>query len=95
MFGVFPLSAVLAHLLALTVLWAACRFPIFGPPREEVPDAVGDFGRHIEAVGQLLEWTGDEAYATDRWQQYLAGTHSAERLASPARQAPTAPAGTS
>ncbi len=83
MFGVWPINAVFIHLVALAVVFGLCRFPIFGLPRETLPALTSDFGQHIEAVGRLLEWTGDETYATERWRHYLAGARSSDRRGLP------------
>lgn len=40
--------------------------PIFGRPRELPTVEISDFGKHIEAIGSLLQKGGDERYAWSR-----------------------------
>ncbi|MGE0756935.1 MAG: DUF4350 domain-containing protein [Pirellulaceae bacterium] len=69
-FTVWPLGVILVHLTALGILACVAYFPIFGRPRELPAAATADFGKHIEALGKLLEQTGDTAYARRRIQIY-------------------------
>ncbi len=74
MFTVWPLNAILLHLLALGILLLACLFPIFGRARRLPQAAVSDFGRHIAALGELLQQTREVGYASSRlahYQQYV------------------------
>ncbi|HVW39275.1 MAG TPA: hypothetical protein VHB99_18290 [Pirellulales bacterium] len=85
-FGVKPFSIVLLHLAFLGMIFCAVRFPIFGRPRELPPPPLSDFGRHVWALGQMLERTQDRAYALGRllyYQQYV--------RREPGRQRPSAP----
>ncbi|HEY1065012.1 MAG TPA: hypothetical protein VGE52_02845, partial [Pirellulales bacterium] len=68
--GVPPLSWVLLQLTALGLLYCFSRWPIVGRPRELVAADASDFGRHVEALGDLLEQTGDEAFADRRARQW-------------------------
>ena len=63
LFGVWPLSGVLAHLALLGLVYAVARWPIFGVPKELPPDSLTDFGAHVDALGQLLQETRNSAYA--------------------------------
>jgi hypothetical protein len=69
-FTVWPLSAILMHLTLLGILFCFCAFPIFGRARRLPPDGVSDFGKHVNAVGDLLERRGDVNYARQRVEQY-------------------------
>jgi len=78
-FTVWPLGFILMHLAALGILCCIALFPIFGRPREaKLTDAAGimvpsqtgaatvvraNFGKHIEALGELLATTQDRHYA--------------------------------
>jgi hypothetical protein len=74
MFTVWPLSAILLHVMALGILVLACLFPIFGRPRRLPAAATADFGKHIAALGELLRQTREIGYAASRlahYQQYV------------------------
>jgi len=65
-----PLSYIFTHLALLAVAFVFCRWPIFGRPKEEPPPLSSDFGRHVEALGELLQLTGDQQFARSRWLAY-------------------------
>lgn len=67
-----PISWVAGHLLALALLFALYRFPIFGRPREIETREVYRFGRHVEAMGALLEKTGRLDGARAQVERYAA-----------------------
>ena len=102
-FSVKPFSVILLHLAFLGMVFCAARFPIFGRPRELAPPPLSDFGKHIWALGQLLQRTQDRAYALARllyYQQHVRREPGRQRSASnpppapnqpPAMQAPTVP----
>ena len=69
-FTVWPLSAILMHLTLLGILFCFCAFPILGRVRQLPPDGVSDFGKHVAAVGDLLERRGDANYARQKLEQY-------------------------
>jgi hypothetical protein len=69
-FTVWPLSAILMHLTLLGILFCFCAFPVFGRARQLPPDSVSDFGKHVAAVGDLLEQRGDAAFARRTVEQY-------------------------
>jgi hypothetical protein len=73
---VWPLNAIVLHLTALGLLFCFARVPIFGEPRDLDQDPVLDFGKHVDAVGDLLRRTRDHAYAAGRLAHYQ---HSAQR----------------
>lgn len=70
MFTTWPLGLILMHLMALGVLACVTAFPIFGRPRPLDPVERSDFGRHIAALGDLLERTRDRPSAVQRLQHY-------------------------
>jgi len=67
---VWPLGCILMHLIVVGIIFMVSRFPIFGRPREPESEAVSDFGKHIDALGELLALTGDHHFATGRLAQY-------------------------
>lgn len=69
-FGVKPFDVILLHLAFLGMIFGAARFPIFGRPRELKPPPLSDFGRHVWALGKLLERTRDRSYALGRLLYY-------------------------
>ncbi len=69
-FTVWPLSAILMHLTLLGILFCFCAFPILGRARQLPPDGVSDFGKHVAALGDLLERRGDANYARQKLEQY-------------------------
>jgi len=94
-FTVWPVNVVLLHLTALGLLVCFAMFPIFGRPRQLSAGAVSDFGKHVDALGQMLERTGDRAYAQQRLAFYHQLTRREAGPAVPAgtRSAPPAAAG--
>ena len=66
LFDTPPVDLVLLHLALLGVIFCFSRWPIFGRPVEESTTYEADFGRHVIAMGELLERTGDVHYALDR-----------------------------
>ncbi len=69
-FGVYHFNWIFLHLAVLGLIFCVARFPIFGTPRPLDAVPLSDFGRHIWALGKLLERTGDRAYALARLQHY-------------------------
>lgn len=69
----WPLGAILLHFAVLGIIFCFARFPIFGTSRQPSVEAASDFGRHVDALGELLERTGDSAYAQARLAQYREG----------------------
>lgn len=90
-FGVKPFSVILLHLAFLGMIFCAARFPIFGRPRELAPPPLSDFGRHVWALGQLLQRTQDRAYALGRllyYQQHVRREPGRQRPAAPPPEKP-------
>jgi len=70
LFGVWPLSGVLLHLLVLGGLFALSCWPIFGLPSRLPAAALTDFGRHVRALGSLLKTSGDTQFASQSIEAY-------------------------
>lgn len=70
MFHLWPTSWILLHLTVVGILLCFSRYPIFGLPRDPEAEAVSDFGKHIEALGDLLSRSGDTSYAMGRILHY-------------------------
>jgi len=69
-FHIWPANWILLHLAVVGVILCFSRFPIFGRPRDPEPEGTSDFGRHIQALGKLLQRSGDTAHAADRLSHY-------------------------
>ena len=72
-FTQWPLSVILIHLTVVGIIFCFASFPIFGKPRREEADSIADFGKHITALGALLERTGDDDYARAQLRAYHDG----------------------
>lgn len=70
MFTVWPINVLLLHLAAVGVVLCVCWWPIFGRPQSPPRSEASDFGKHVDALGEMLELTGDHSYATIRVLQY-------------------------
>ncbi|MEX2174978.1 MAG: DUF4350 domain-containing protein [Pirellulaceae bacterium] len=70
--GVWPLNAILLHVIILGIVFCLARSPIFGRPRELPAEPAADFGKHVAALGELLARTQDRNYAQARLAQYRA-----------------------
>ena len=69
-FRVWPANWILLHLAVVGIILCFSRFPIFGRPRDLEPEGTSDFGRHIQALGELLQRSGDTAHAVGRLSHY-------------------------
>ncbi len=69
-FGVWPINYVLLHAAVLGVIFCFARAPIFGLARDPRRPALADFGKHVAALGELLQKTKDRGYAASRVRQY-------------------------
>ncbi|QDU62247.1 hypothetical protein Pan216_31140 [Planctomycetes bacterium Pan216] len=67
---VFPLSWVGMHLIALGLIYGLYQLPIFGRPKVVEQREVYRFGRHVAALGALLESTGKGEFARKRVAEY-------------------------
>lgn len=66
----FPMNAIVFHLVMLSIVFCLGRSAIFGRALELPADSPSDFGKHIAALGKLMQRTKDQAYAYARLQQY-------------------------
>jgi hypothetical protein len=94
-FNVWPTNWILLHLAAVGILLCFVRFPIFGRPRDPEPEGLSDFGRHIQALGELLERSGDAEHAAARLAQFhqLVRADSAGPATRPAQATTTSTSG--
>ena len=90
-FTVWPLNAILLHFVVLGLTVLACRWTVFGRPRQLPRPPVSDFGHHVEALGELLARTQDHAYAQNRLAEYRRQT-GADRPLTDLAQVATPPA---
>ncbi|MBX9792009.1 MAG: hypothetical protein K2Y37_24055 [Pirellulales bacterium] len=71
-----PLNLIIAQLALLGALYTACRWPIFGRPRGAESQHLSDFGKHVEALGDLLERNANAERARGRLAHYRQMVHS-------------------
>ena len=67
---IWPIGCILMHFAVVGILYCFAGFPIFGRPQKLPADSVADFGKHIDALGELLQRTGDPGYASERLAHY-------------------------
>jgi len=70
-FNVWPTNWILLHLAVVGILFCFWRFPILGLAAPGEPARLSDFGKHLDAVAELLRQSGDEDYARGRVKQYV------------------------
>jgi len=70
MFNIWPTNWILLHLAIVGVIFCFSRWPIFGLPKEGPAASNSDFGRHIDALGDLLKRSHDRSYAMSRILNY-------------------------
>ena len=70
MFTVWPVNLFMLHLVLVGLIYCFYVWPIFGRPQRLPDDRVSDFGKHITAVGELLERGQDYAYAKSQIEEY-------------------------
>jgi hypothetical protein len=70
MFGVWPTNWILFHFAVVGLLFCFARWPIFGRPRTDSLENESDFGRHVDALADMLKNSGDEQYATNKINSY-------------------------
>ncbi|MCA9270681.1 MAG: hypothetical protein KDA41_19500 [Planctomycetales bacterium] len=70
MLTTWPLNVVLLQAALLGIVYVLWKFPIFGVPYRLRSSSTSDFGKHVDAVGELLAATGDAAYARNRVEAY-------------------------
>jgi hypothetical protein len=69
-FTVWPTNWIMLHLAVLGILFCFSRWPIFGRPWEPPAAGAADFGRHVDALADLLRRSHDRAYAESRVLNY-------------------------
>jgi hypothetical protein len=69
-FTVRPIGAILLHFAVVGLVFLCGRMPIFGRPQALAADAAFDFGKHVQALGELLAGTQDQPYARQRLEDY-------------------------
>ena len=83
-FHAWPTNWILLHLAAAGIVFCFARWPVFGRPREPEREAVADFGKHIDALAELLARSRDRTYAMARLLHYQQATRSDSRRETPA-----------
>ena len=71
-FTVWPIGVVAMHFVILGITACFALLPIFGRPRQLAEESRSDFGKHVEALGELLAATADHQYAAGRVRDYHA-----------------------
>jgi hypothetical protein len=79
LFTVWPINLFMLHLVLAGLIYCFYACPIFGRPRHLPDERLSDFGKHIAAVGELLERGQDFAYAKAQIDQYQEMTSSEPR----------------
>ncbi len=59
----WPLSAITMPAALLGIVVCAVLLPILGRAKRLPPRSTSDFGLHVDALGRMLQDTGDDAYA--------------------------------
>ncbi|MCA9197624.1 MAG: hypothetical protein KDA87_08810 [Planctomycetales bacterium] len=65
-FTVFPVNVIVIHLTICGLVYCFYVFPIFGRPATVSEDSPSDFGKHVAAVGDLYEKSGNQAHALQK-----------------------------
>ncbi len=71
MLRVWPLSLLSMHGLFVGFIAILALWPIFGRPQRLPSPSTADFGKHIEALGDLLYRSRDREYALQRIAEYF------------------------
>jgi hypothetical protein len=71
MLTVWPLNVVAIHAAFLGIATMIVFFPIFGRPKRLRRGSIGDFGLHIEAIGSMMQKSGDREYAIKQIADYF------------------------
>jgi len=87
LFTIWPVSFIFIHFAALGIAYCIATFPIFGRPHHLPSEARSDFGKHVAALGELLQKTKDTFFAESRIRGYQ--TH-AKRGSGQLHRLPTA-----
>jgi hypothetical protein len=92
LFGTSPFDVILLHLIVVGMIFCLWRFPLFGLPKRLPRVSNSDFGQHVAALGELLAYTGDRAYAEARLKQYRDSEHGEGAKPRPVAAPPKPPA---
>ena len=74
----FPTGWILWHFAAIGIVFCFSRWPIFGLPRRLERDSTSDFGKHVQALAELLQRSRDPGYAQRRLAHYQQTTKGNE-----------------
>ena len=85
----WPFGFILMHLIVVGIVYCFFRYPIFGKAKTTFvvtttiddktrKQSVANFGRHIQALGNLMRRSGNETYARNCVSQYQQRTHQSE-----------------
>jgi hypothetical protein len=69
-FTIWPIGVIVLHMTVMGIAACFALLPIFGRARRIDEESTSDFGKHVEAYGELLEATHDRKYAITRIQHY-------------------------
>jgi len=70
MLTVWPLNVVTIHAAFLGIATVIAAFPIFGRPKRLPTPSTSDFGQHLDAVGALMQRSGDSQFALRAISEY-------------------------
>ncbi len=71
MLTVWPLNVVTIHAAFLGIAIIIAAFPIFGRPKRLPGSSTSDFGMHIDAVGEMMQRSGDSVFAIQMIAEYF------------------------
>jgi len=69
-FRIWPINVITFHLILLGMFYCVSRSIMFGRPRDPPLENPADFGRHITALGELMQSTDNLAMAEQRIRHY-------------------------
>lgn len=69
-FRIWPINVITFHLILLGMFYCVSRSIMFGRPRDPPLENPADFGRHITALGELMQSTDNLAMAEQRISHY-------------------------
>lgn len=68
---IWPLSLISIQAIFLGIITLLALWPVFGRPRRIAKESTTDFGKHVEAMGLLLQETNDRYYAAIKIAEYF------------------------
>jgi hypothetical protein len=71
MLTVWPLNVVAIHAAFFGIATMVVFFPIFGRPKQLRRKSTADFGLHVDAIGALMQKSGDKSYAIEQIAEYF------------------------